>query len=124
MPFGRVATRWLTKTRDITQICGVAAFDGENVWVANGGGTGTGNVTKLRARDGTVLGTFNVGLAPIGVAFDGANIWVANGGDDTVSKLRASDGTLLGTFNVGSILPSGIASMERTYGSRALTLSN
>jgi len=55
-------------------------------------------VTKLRARDGTVLGSFTVGSAPIGVAFDGANIWVANRGDGTVSKLRASDGAVLGTF--------------------------
>jgi DNA-binding beta-propeller fold protein YncE len=36
------------------------------------------DVTKLRASDGTVLGTFAVGSNPVGVAFDGANIWVGN----------------------------------------------
>jgi DNA-binding beta-propeller fold protein YncE len=44
-------------------------------------------VTKLRASDGTVLGTFAVGSFPVGVAFDGANIWVASSGRNTVSKL-------------------------------------
>ena len=59
------------------------------------------NVTKLRASDGALLGTFTVGTTPYGVAFDGANIWVANSGSDNVTKLRASDGALLGTFTVG-----------------------
>ncbi len=65
-------------------------------------------MTKLRPSDGKVLGTFNVGTAPIGIAFDGANMWVANRGDGTVSKLRASDGRVLGTFTVGG-LPYGVA---------------
>src|SRR5579863_4513470 len=46
------------------------AFDGANIWTANFDGT----VTKLRASDGEVLGTFKVGGAPYGVTFDGANI--------------------------------------------------
>jgi DNA-binding beta-propeller fold protein YncE len=49
-------------------------------------------VTKLRASDGVVLGTFPVGNAPAGIAFDGANIWVANL-SNSVTKLRASEGT-------------------------------
>ena len=36
------------------------------------------NVTKLRASDGSVLGTFGVESDPRAVAFDGVNIWVAN----------------------------------------------
>jgi DNA-binding beta-propeller fold protein YncE len=44
-------------------------------------------VTKLRASDGSELGTFNVGGGPVGLAFDGANIWVTNGYDDNVMKL-------------------------------------
>ena len=50
------------------------------------------NVTKLRASDGVVLGTFTVGSGPYGLAFDGANMWVANSSDNTVTELRASDG--------------------------------
>ena len=65
-------------------------------------------VTKLRASDGTVLGTFAVGTQPMGVAFDGANIWVTNDVSNTVTKLRASDGTVLGTFGVGNH-PLGVA---------------
>lgn len=82
-----------------------AAFDGANIWVANGGG---GNVTKLRASDGAVQGTFAVGSQPFGVVFDGANIWVTNSGSNTVTKLRASDGALQGTFAVGTG-PFGVA---------------
>ena len=54
-------------------------------------------MTKLRASDGTNLGTFAVGSGSNGLAFDGANIWVSNSGG-SVTKLRASDGTVLETF--------------------------
>jgi DNA-binding beta-propeller fold protein YncE len=57
------------------------AFDGANVWVTN-----TSGVTKLRASDGTHVGTFPVGTVPVGVAFDGANVWVTNYFSNTVSK--------------------------------------
>jgi sugar lactone lactonase YvrE len=79
------------------------AFDGANVWVANGG---SDTVTKLRSSDGVNLGTFAVGATPFGIAFDGANLWVANGSG--VTKLRASDGSNLGTFGVGAS-PLGVA---------------
>ena len=75
------------------------AFDGANIWVAN---YGSNNVTKLRASDGAILGTYAVGSNPVGIAFDGANIWVTNSGSDNVSKLRASDGAVLGTYAVGN----------------------
>jgi hypothetical protein len=45
------------------------------------------NLTKLRASDGTTLGTFAVGTFPVAVAFDGANIWVVNSFSNTLSKL-------------------------------------
>jgi DNA-binding beta-propeller fold protein YncE len=48
--------------------------------------SGSNTVTKVRASDGSNLGTFTVGSSPEGVAFDGANIWVANQGSSTVSK--------------------------------------
>jgi hypothetical protein len=48
------------------------AFDGANVWVTNSGGN---KVTKLRAGDGSNLGTFTVGNAPTRIAFDGANVY-------------------------------------------------
>ena len=75
-----------------------SAFDGENIWIGN---QFSNKVTKVRARDGVVLGSFAVGVGPQGIAFDGANIWVANQGTGNVTKLRASDGTVLGTFSVG-----------------------
>lgn len=41
------------------------------MWVTN---EGTNTVTKLRNCDGTLLATFHVGSAPVGIAFDGANV--------------------------------------------------
>ncbi|HLW89020.1 MAG TPA: hypothetical protein VKR57_11050, partial [Terriglobales bacterium] len=64
-------------------------FDGANIWSAN---FNDDTVTKVRANDGQVLGTFKVGAQPYGVTFDGANVWVSNQGDITVTKLRAYDG--------------------------------
>ena len=75
------------------------AFDGANMWVGNGG---SNTVTKIRASDGTVLGTFGVGSGPNALAFDGANIWVADGSSNTVTKLSASTGATLGSVAVGS----------------------
>src|ERR1700736_5596153 len=75
------------------------AFDGQNIWVTNGGDD---TVTELRPSDGTGLGTFSGGSQPYGIAFDGANIWTVNYGGNNVTKLRASDGKALGTFSVGT----------------------
>jgi DNA-binding beta-propeller fold protein YncE len=60
------------------------AFDGVNIWISN---FASNTVTKLRAKDGTMLGTFAVGSNPVGLAFDGANIWVANQQNSSLSKL-------------------------------------
>ncbi len=60
------------------------AFDGANIWVAN---NIVNSMTKLRASDGALQGTFAVGTNPFGVAFDGVNIWVANNGSNNVTKL-------------------------------------
>ena len=81
------------------------AFDGANIWVAN---YDHNNVTKLRASDGAVQGTFAVGTSPVGVVFDGANIWVANSMSNNVTKLRASDAAVEGTYEV-SFGPYGMA---------------
>ena len=70
--------------------------------------SGDNTVTKLRAGDGTVLGTFSVGTQPEGLAFGGANTWVTNFGGNSVTKLASSDGTPLGTFSVGQ-KPAGAA---------------
>jgi hypothetical protein len=73
-------------------------FDGANIWTANYNGN---SVTKVRANDGAVLGTFKVGGELYGVTFDGANIWSSNQADNTVTKMRASDGKVVGTFAAG-----------------------
>jgi hypothetical protein len=80
-------------------------FEGGSMWMTN---WSTGSVTKMQASDGTVLGTFTVGIHPQGIAFDGVNMRVTNFRSNTVTKLRASDGANLGTFTVGTS-PEGIA---------------
>jgi len=59
-----------------------------------------GTVSELRASDGTLVRTVNIGAGtePLGIAFDGADMWVANRGGGTVTKIRVSDGTVLGNF--------------------------
>ncbi len=76
-----------------------AAFDGANIWVAN---RSTGDVTKLRANDGSTVGSYTIGAEPYSVAFDGANVWVAAAGNNNVVKLRASDGSRIGAYSVGT----------------------
>jgi sugar lactone lactonase YvrE len=80
------------------------AFDGMNIWVAN---YESGTVTKLRASDGTVLGTFNV-PSPSQIAFDGKGIWVATPDTGVVYLLRPSDGVQIGVFGA-AVSPAGIA---------------
>ena len=74
------------------------AFDGECVWVTN---SAADSVTRIRAGDKNVVGTYPTGHTPQGVIYDGMYIWVANNGDNTVTKLYASDGSNAGTYPVG-----------------------
>jgi DNA-binding beta-propeller fold protein YncE len=55
-----------------------------------------------------VLGTFDVGTQPLGIAFDGANMWVANHGSNNVTELSLSR-EVLGTFDVVGTGPWGVA---------------
>jgi len=49
------------------------AFDGATIWLTN---QHQRPLSKMRAGDGALLGTFLVGSNPVaGLAFDGANIW-------------------------------------------------
>ena len=87
-----------------------AAFDGANMWISN---YQSGTVTKLRAGDGALQGTFIVGGTPSWMTFDGAHMWVNTGSN--LIKLRASDGLQLGSFNVGAS-PQQMAFDGVTYG--------
>ena len=72
--------------------------DGRSIWVAI---DSDNTITRLRASDGAVLGSFDVGEDPRGIALAGDCLWVADLGDNTVRKLRASDGSALGLYHVG-----------------------
>ena len=58
------------------------AFDGTNIWVANGERTQCRRSTATTGRD-----RLHHRQRPMGVAFDGTNIWVANYGSNTVSRI-------------------------------------
>jgi DNA-binding beta-propeller fold protein YncE len=73
------------------------------MWVAN---QGSGTVSKMKASDGTILGTFTVGGLPYDVGFDGEHIWVS--GAPELFELRASDGGYLRHFSPNTNT-SGIA---------------
>jgi DNA-binding beta-propeller fold protein YncE len=93
--------QWYRKDVPVGTPARGVAFDGGNLWVSN---WLDGTVTKLRASDGVVLGTFPL-AGPRGIAFDGTHIWVTSATSasaDTVVKLRASDGAVVGTFTVGN----------------------
>ena len=85
---------------------GGLAFDGVNIWVAYYGG-----VTKLRATDGKILGTFPA--SGTSLAFDGANIWVAGG--DSVIELRAADGKILGNFPITVACSAAACSQQASF---------
>ncbi len=80
------------------------AFDGANVWIASSIG---GTLTRLRASDGTNLGSIGV-IAPSRLVFDGTSMWAASAGGQVVTKVRASDAAILGTYPAG-FYPSGLA---------------
>ena len=83
------------------------AFDGANIWVAN---FCQGTVSELRASDGTLLGTFDVGAprCPQFVAIGAGKVWVTISLENTVNALRLSDGTFVGAYPVGGD-PNGVA---------------
>ncbi len=67
--------------------------NGTHIFVAN---QFSNTVTKLRASDGALAGTFAVGHCPVALAFDGAYIWVANYLSNNVMKLDPSTGAPVG----------------------------
>jgi hypothetical protein len=86
--------------------------------VISGNGSGLANITSVRTRNSSLVGSlrwdllsprnFATGVGPSAAAFDGESIWIANHDDNNVTKLRAIDGALQGTFAVGTN-PQGIA---------------
>jgi len=83
-------------------------FDGKNIWVSNSS-VSHGMLTKIRADDGVVLGTYAVGSGPYGMVFDGASIWVANYKSNDLSKVNVSTGLVTNNIRLeGCHLPSAL----------------
>ena len=91
---------------------GGVAFDGANIWAANGG---SNTVSVINAATGkpASFSPVTVGTGPDGIAFDGTNMWVANGSDGTVSVINAATGQLATGLTTNPIHvgngPDGIA---------------
>ena len=70
------------------------AFDGTSIWITNQVYTGAPpfpmstvcTVTQLRASDGSLVATHQVGERPQWVTAGGGYLWVTNGSDNTVSR--------------------------------------
>ena len=60
-----------------------AAFDGTYVWVAT---QFNNSVTRIRASDGAVSGTFAVGKRPVALLYAAGSLWVANLLSNNVTK--------------------------------------
>ena len=85
-------------------------FDGTNIWVP---GTGSDNVTVVRASSGSILATLtgNGLKSPTAAAFDGQRVLVTNLLGPSVSLWKAADFTTIGTFLTGPATgPYGAAS--------------
>jgi hypothetical protein len=83
------------------------AFDGTNVWVANGGDN---TVQKIPVLTGIPGPPITVGRFPAALVFDGSSIWVANAGGTagTVQKIPVSTGVPGPPIAVGGN-PAGLA---------------
>lgn len=83
------------------------AFDGKYIWVTN---AATNSITKIAAKEATVVGTYAAGPYPYSVLYDGTAIWVSNNtvGAGSVTKLNRDTGAIAGTYAVGAT-PGGMA---------------
>lgn len=76
------------------------AFDGQRIWTANQGPTGSVSIVTLSPSVSVTTVTTGFGN-PNGIIFDGANMWVTDQGDNTIKKLDSS-GNILVSVSVGS----------------------
>ncbi|MCX6723751.1 MAG: Ig-like domain-containing protein [Candidatus Staskawiczbacteria bacterium] len=82
------------------------------IWIAN---YNDNTVTKLDSM-GNTLGTYPVGLNPVGVAVDDSgNVWVANWGDNTVTELDSNGTPVTGSPYAVGTQPQGIAIDNNGY---------
>jgi hypothetical protein len=88
------------------------AYDGEHIWIANGGtGPGTGSVSRVSLNP-LLVTTVTTGFSSVfGILYDGANIWVTDSGDAKIKKLD-SNGMILQSVSIGSC--GGIPSFDGT----------
>ncbi len=75
------------------------AFDGTNIWCAN---QTDGTITKIRASDGVILGTFTMGPNPAAVCFDGTSIWVCLANrHGSLLQVNPLTGAITNTYTTG-----------------------
>jgi len=80
-------------------LTGGIAFDGSNIWVANGA---TNTVIKIDPATNAGVTTVAVGSYPMGLAFGGGYLWVACWSNSSVSKIDVATNTVVATITVGS----------------------
>ena len=58
------------------------AYDGKSIWVCN---SYSNTISRLRASNVALMGTFATGASPRMAAFDGSKIWIANSAQNTLT---------------------------------------
>ncbi len=93
-----------------------AAFDGTNLWVSNGTGSGGSDASlfKINPADGSVLMSFDLPATTggaiddaEGLAWDGTNIWVS--ADQDIFKIDPTDGSLINMATLVGVDLQGLA---------------
>jgi DNA-binding beta-propeller fold protein YncE len=64
------------------------AYDGKSIWVCN---AYSNTVSRLRASNVALMGTFSTGKSPRAAAFDGSKIWIANSSQNTLTIIVPPD---------------------------------
>jgi hypothetical protein len=76
-------------------------FDGVYLWIAN---LNVGKISKVRARDGVVVGNFAVPGSPLGLAYGGTNIWFTSN-DNNIRRISPT-GSVSGPLAIPNLSTS------------------
>jgi YVTN family beta-propeller protein len=86
------------------------------------GSASTGTVSEVDPATGTLVRTYNVGLAPSALMAQGSDVFVANSNSDTVSVLDTASGSVAQTINVNPLpgapigsSPNSLAMLDSTH---------
>lgn len=75
------------------------AYAQDSIWVTTAYG-----LSKIKADNGELLGTYETGAGPIPLIVHDNNLWILNDADGTITKFTLPDGTTLKTYPVNTVV--------------------